>query len=155
MTKLRCVETESLFDLDVYSNSAETHIFFYFIPYKWPTFGDQNKNCFFLIWIGKPFPAAQLKVNCGHEEAFVTWQSSYFGYEQQYAYVQYSTDNIKFVNGSDYIAENNKQEILQITVSDLQDSSVYYFWVNTFNRYGLSSSMSTNCSTGTTQGFCF
>lgn len=78
----------------------------------------------FLIWIGKPFPAAQIKVNCGHEKAFITRQSSYFGYEQQYSYVQYSTDNIKFVNGSDYIAENNKQEILQITVSDLQDSSV-------------------------------
>lgn len=116
----------------------------------WP-----EKNCFFKILIGKPFPAAQIKVNCGHEDAFITWQSSYFGYEQQYSYVQYSTDNIKFVNGSDYIAENNKQEILQITVSDLQDSSVYYFRVNTFNRYGLSSSMSTNCSTGTTQGFCF
>lgn len=109
----------------------------------WP-----EKNCFFKILIGKPFPAAQIKVNCGHEDAFITWQSSYFGYEQQYSYVQYSTDNIKFVNGSDYIAEDNKQEILQITVSDLQDSSVYYFRVNTFNRYGLSSSMSTNCSTG-------
>uniref|UniRef100_A0A8W8LGZ3 Ig-like domain-containing protein n=1 Tax=Magallana gigas TaxID=29159 RepID=A0A8W8LGZ3_MAGGI len=143
-------KADNLFTIMLIRSNAQPNVFGKYVLDVTNQYGG-TKIDINIIPKSKPFPAAQIKVNCGHEDAFITWQSSYFGYEQQYSYVQYSTDNIKFVNGSDYIAEDNKQEILQITVSDLQDSSVYYFRVNTFNRYGLSSSMSTNCSTGTTQ----
>lgn len=102
---------------------------------------------------GKPFPAAQVLVTCGHGQALVTWQSSYFGYEKQYSLVQYSTDNVKFINASDVTKEYIKEKIFQASVHNLQDSSQYFFRVFTTNTYGSSTSLPTNCSTETSQGF--
>nr|XP_034303703.1 contactin-5 isoform X2 [Crassostrea gigas] len=100
---------------------------------------------------GKPFPAAQVLVTCGHGQALVTWQSSYFGYEKQYSLVQYSTDNVKFINASDVTKEYIKEKIFQASVHNLQDSSQYFFRVFTTNTYGSSTSLPTNCSTETSQ----
>lgn len=104
---------------------------------------------------GKPFPAAQVLVTCVHGQALLTWQSSYFGYEKQYSVVQYSTNNVRFINGSDITTEYTKEEILQASVHNLQDSTHYFFRVFTTNTHGFSTSVPTNCSTPTTQGFHF
>lgn len=104
-----------------------------------------------IIPISKPFPAAQVLVTCVHGQALVTWQSSYFGYEKQYSVVQYSTNNVRFINGSDITTEYTKEEILQASVHNLQDSTHYFFRVFTTNTHGFSTSVLTNCSTATTQ----
>lgn len=104
---------------------------------------------------GKPFHATKVLVTCGHGQALVTWQSSYFGYRRQYSLVQYSTDNVKFINGSEITTEYTKEEILQTSVHNLQDSTHYFFRVFTMNTHGFSTSIPINCSTAATQGFHF
>nr|XP_034303699.1 hemicentin-1 isoform X2 [Crassostrea gigas] len=104
-----------------------------------------------IIPISKPFHATKVLVTCGHGQALVTWQSSYFGYRRQYSLVQYSTDNVKFINGSEITTEYTKEEILQTSVHNLQDSTHYFFRVFTMNTHGFSTSIPINCSTAATQ----
>lgn len=104
-----------------------------------------------IVPISKPFPAAKILVTCGHGQALVTWQSSYFGYERQHSLIQYSTDNVIFINGSHVTSEYTKEEILQAYVHSLQDSTHYFFRVFTTNTRGFSTSITTNCSTEKTQ----
>ncbi|XP_061188082.1 hemicentin-1-like [Saccostrea echinata] len=99
----------------------------------------------------KPLKSDQVLVSCGNRKAHVTWQSSYFGYEDQNSFVQYSTkpDSVVFSNGSGIIPERIKQELLHVTVSSLQDNTMYFFRVVTSNRYGFSLSKVVNCTTDT------
>ncbi|XP_022322959.2 contactin-3-like [Crassostrea virginica] len=97
----------------------------------------------------KPYPPIHVLVHCGHGEGSVTWQSSYFGYEQQYSIVQFSTDNVNFVNGTRVTTENIKQEIYQTRVYNLQYGTQYFLRVLTINAHGFSTSSVKNCSIGT------
>nr|XP_022323848.1 uncharacterized protein LOC111124883 [Crassostrea virginica] len=96
----------------------------------------------------KPYPPVQVLVHFGHGEGSVTWQSSYFGYEQQYSIVQFSTDNANFVNGTHVTTENIKQKIYQTRVYNLQDGTHYFLRVLTINTHGFSTSSVKNCSIG-------
>ena len=101
---------------------------------------------------GKPYPPLHVLVYCGHGEGSVTWQSSYFGYEHQYSIVQFSTDNVNFVNGTRVTTENIKQEIYQTRVYNLQYGTHYFLRVLTINAHGFSTSSVKNCSIGAQEG---
>nr|XP_022323849.1 uncharacterized protein LOC111124884 [Crassostrea virginica] len=99
----------------------------------------------------KPYPPVHVLVHCGHGEGSVTWQSSYFGYEHQYSIVQFSTDNVHFVNGTHVTTEKTKQGIYQTRVYNLQDNTYYFLRVFTTNTYGFSTSSVKNCSMESTE----
>ena len=101
---------------------------------------------------GKPYPPVHVLVHCGHGEGSVTWQSSYFGYEHQYSIVQFSTDNVNFVNGTHVTTENIKQEIYQTRVYNLQYGTHYFLRVLAINAHGFSTSSVKNCSIGAQKG---
>ena len=107
---------------------------------------------YYTYFSGKPYPPVQVLVHCGHGEGSVTWQSSYFGYEQQYSIVQFSTDNVNFVNGTRVTTENIKQEIYQTRVYNLQYGTHYFLRVLTINAHGFSTSSVKNCSIGAQEG---
>ena len=107
---------------------------------------------YYTYFSGKPYPPVQVLVHCGHGEAWVTWQSSYFGYEHQYSIVQFSTDNVHFVNGTHVTTEKIKQGIYQTRVYNLQDNTYYFLRVFTTNTYGFSTSSVKNCSLESTEG---
>ncbi|XP_062566514.1 hemicentin-1-like isoform X1 [Saccostrea cucullata] len=99
----------------------------------------------------KPLKTDQVFVSCGNRKAYITWQSSYFGYEAQNSLVQYSTkpDSVAFFNGSGLTPERIEQELLHVTVSGLQDNTKYFFRVASINRYGVSLSSVVDCTTET------
>ncbi|XP_061188081.1 brother of CDO-like [Saccostrea echinata] len=101
----------------------------------------------------RPLKADQVLAFCGSRKAHVTWQSSYFGYEDQKSFVQYSTNlnSVVYSNDSGITSERIKQELLHVTVSSLQDSANYFFKVVTINRYGFSLSSVVNCTTDTSK----
>ncbi|XP_062597667.1 uncharacterized protein LOC134259085 [Saccostrea cucullata] len=99
----------------------------------------------------KPLKTDQVFVSCGYRKAHVTWQSSYFGFEVQNSFVQYSRnpDSVVFSNGSGLTLERKEEELLHVLVSGLQDNTKYFFRVATSNRYGVTVSSVVNCTTET------